>query len=92
MPIIAPTPAHVLNKTTIRALHKINSTAVVDTLARNGYDPRYTYMHNIRNLTPGQRLVARAITVRFVPARPDALAEKPDGEASPEYAAFELAG
>lgn len=92
MPVFQPTPAHVLDKATIRALHLINSTAVVDTLARNGYDARYTYMHNIRNLTPGQRLVARAITVRFVPARPDAAAEKPGGAASPEYAAFELAG
>lgn len=91
MPAIQPTPAHVLDKATIRALHLINSTAVVDTLARNGYDPRYTYMSNIKNLTPGQRLVARAVTVRFVPARPDAVAEKPGGEQSPEYAAFELA-
>jgi regulator of RNase E activity RraA len=30
--------------------------------------------------------------VRFVPARPDADAEKPGGEESPEYAAFETAG
>ena len=43
-------------------------------------------------MNPGLRLVARAITVRFVPARPDAMAEKPGGEESPEYAAFELAG
>ena len=33
-----------------------------------------------------------AVTVRFVPARADAMAEKPSGEESPEYAAFELAG
>lgn len=92
MPPISPTPDHVLDQATVRALHLINSTAVVDTLARNGFDPRYTYMPNVKNLTPGQRLVARAITVRFVPARPDALAHKPAGEASPEYAAFELAG
>ncbi len=92
MPTLAPTPDHVLDKATVRALHLINSTAVVDTLARNGYDPRYVYMPNVRNLTAGQRLVARAITVRFVPARPDAAEEKPGGEASPEYAAFEIAG
>ena len=46
MPAITPTPAHVIDEATIRALHLINSTAVVDTLARNGYDPRYTYMTN----------------------------------------------
>ena len=32
------------------------------------------------------------MTVRFVPARADAMAEKPSGEDSPEYAAFERAG
>ena len=32
MPVIQPTPAHALSEATIRALHKINSTAVVDTL------------------------------------------------------------
>ena len=37
-------------------------------------------------------IVARAVTVRFVPARADAMAEKPSGEDSPEYAAFERAG
>jgi regulator of RNase E activity RraA len=73
-------------------LRKVNSTAVVDTLARNGYAPHYVYMSTIKNLTPGKRLVGRAVTVRFVPARPDAVAEKPPREASPEYAAFELAG
>ncbi len=92
MPVLQPTPDHVLSQQIVRALHLINSAAVVDTLARNGYDPRYTYMSNIKNLTPGQRLVARAITVRFVPARPDAVADKEPGERSPEYAAFEMAG
>lgn len=92
MAIIEPTPDHVLDSETIAALKLVNSTAVVDILARNGHDPRYVYMANIRTMTPGTRLVARAITVRFLPARPDLMAEKPGGEESPEYAAFELAG
>ena len=92
MPPVMPTPDHVLTPEQMDALRKVNSTAVIDTLARNGYPPQYVYMPGIQNLTAGQRLVARAVTVRFVPARPDAVKEKPKGEASPEYAAFELAG
>ena len=92
MAILQPTPDHVLDGETRDALKRVNTTAVVDVLARNGYDARYTYMPNLQTMNPGKRLVARAITVRFVPSRPDADAEKPGGEASPEYAAFELAG
>ena len=89
---VPETPPHVLSEETIEALKKVNSTAVVDVLARNGYEPRTCYMENVRSMQSGQRLVARAITVRFVPARADAMAEKPSGEDSPEYAAFERAG
>jgi len=92
MAVIQATPDHTLDKTTIEKLKRVNTTAVVDVLARNGYEPHYVYMPNVRTMNPGLRLVARAITVRFVPARPDAMAEKPGGEESPEYAAFELAG
>ena len=73
-------------------LRKINSTAVIDTLAGNGYEPHHVYMPNIKTMNPGQRLVGRAVTVRFVPARPDHDVKKPAHEESPEYAAFEIAG
>ena len=92
MAIVQSTPDHVLDEATREALKRVNTTAVVDVLARNGYDARYTYMPNLQTMNPGERLVARAITVRFVPSRPDADEEKPGGEESPEYAAFELAG
>ena len=65
MAIIEPTPDHVLDRETIEKLKTVNSTAVIDILARNGHDPRYIYMPNIRTMNPGVRLVARAITVRF---------------------------
>ena len=42
-----------------------------------------------RPLTPGQKMAGRAVTVRFVPARPDIAADKPAGMESPEYDAFE---
>ena len=71
-----------------------NSTAVIDILARNGFEPSTCYMENVRAMEPGSghRMVARAVTCRFVPARADSMAEKPSGEESPEYAAFEMAG
>ena len=86
------TPAPTLTQDLIEGLTAINSTAVLDVLAKNGFAPNYMYMPNIRNLTPGRRLVGRAVTVRFVPFRADVEAQKPAGEDSPEYAAFEAAG
>jgi regulator of RNase E activity RraA len=90
--LIQPTPGHVLDEATRAALRLINSTAVVDTLAHAGYAARYTFMPNLKSMNPGTRLVARAVTVRFVPARPDGVADKPPGEQSAEYVAFEQAG
>ena len=37
-------------------------------------------------------MVGRAVTVRFVPQRPDIGADKPAGANSPEYEAFEKCG
>ena len=90
--LVQPTPGHVLDEETRAALRLINSTAVVDTLAHAGYAARYTFMPNLTSMNPGARLVARAVTVRFVPARPDGVADKPPGEQSAEYVAFEQAG
>ena len=71
----------------------INTSAFVDVMARQfGYNPRYVLMNNVKPLNDGNRLVARAITVRYLPARPDFDEIKPKNEKSPEYAAFEIAG
>ena len=85
-------PKHVLSTDIRKKLKKVNTSAFVDVLARNGYDARHVLMDNIFPLNEGERLVARAITVRYLPSRPDADLEKPTGEKSPEYAAFEVAG
>lgn len=90
--LVQATPEHVLDRETRAALRRINTTAVVDTLAQAGYAARYTLMPNLRSMNPGARLVARAVTVRFLPARPDGVADKPAGERSAEYVAFEQAG
>jgi regulator of RNase E activity RraA len=49
-------------------------------------------IHGARPLFPGRRMAGRAVTLRFVPHRPDVAADKPKGDASPEYVAFELCG
>ena len=43
-------------------------------------------------LQAGQKLAGRAVTLRFVPHRPDLAADKPKAEQSAEYVAFELCG
>lgn len=45
-----------------------------------------------RALSPNMKCVGRAVTLQFVPARPDIAADKPPGGESPEYEAFEKCG
>ena len=49
-------------------------------------------IHGARSIFPGQKMFGRAVTLRFVPHRPDILTDKPRAEESPEYVAFELCG
>jgi len=90
---IQTTPPHRLNKHIRDQLKRINSSAFVDVMARQfDYDPKYVLMNNVKPLSSSKRLVARAVTVKYLPARPDLDASKPRNEKSPEYVAFELAG
>ncbi len=50
------------------------------------------YMKNIRPLTPGRKIAARARTLSFLPPRPDLAAELRRGENSPEFEAMETCG
>lgn len=50
------------------------------------------FMEGVRTYTPGQRLAARARTLRFLPLRPDLIAETRQGENSPEYRAMARCG
>ena len=61
------------------------ATVYSGVLAR-GYDP--CFMRNVHTFTPGQKLVGRARTLRFIPPRPDIMAETRSGEDSPEYRAM----
>jgi len=50
------------------------------------------FMEGVLPYTPGQRLAARARTLRYLPPRPDLLAEVQRGEESPEYIAMARCG
>jgi 5-oxopent-3-ene-1,2,5-tricarboxylate decarboxylase/2-hydroxyhepta-2,4-diene-1,7-dioate isomerase len=72
------------------ALRAIPAAAVLDVLESMGYtNPQ---MVGVRSMYPGQRLVGRAVTMRFVPSRPDMRAEVIGGTDSAEYRAMELCG
>ena len=71
-------------------LGTLSTQALVDGLWVMGWPP--AMVEGARGLKPGQKCKGRAITLRMVPQRPDIAADKPAGEISPEYEAFELCG
>jgi regulator of RNase E activity RraA len=74
----------------LNKLGQLSTQALVDGLWVMGWPS--AQIDAARPLTPKMKCVGRAVTLRFVPARPDIAQSKPAGEASPEYEAFELCG
>lgn len=74
----------------LEALRAFSVATLVDALNRKGY--RNAYMLGVRSLFPGQKLVGRAVTLRFLPNRPDLLEETRRGPDSPEYRAMDMCG
>ena len=69
---IKKTPSHRINKKTRDKLKEINTSAFVDVMARQfGYDPHTILMDNVIPLNNGERLVSRAVTIRYLPSRKD---------------------
>ena len=66
------------------------SIALVDGLWVMGWPS--AQIDGIRPLHPSHKCVGRAVTLQFVPARPDIAQDKPAGAESPEYEAFEKCG
>lgn len=74
----------------LEKLGKLSTQALVDGLWVMGWPS--AQINGARPLHPSHKCVGRAVTMRFVPARPDIAQDKPAGAASPEYEAFELCG
>lgn len=68
----------------------LSCTNVLDVLRDLGY--MRVYMERVRTLVPGYKMAGRAVTVRFLPERPDLAAGLKRMSLTPEYRAFERAG
>jgi len=71
-------------------LGSLSTQALVDGLWVMGWPS--AQIDAARPLSPTMKCVGRAVTLNFVPARPDVAADKPPGGNSPEYEAFEKCG
>ena len=74
----------------IEKLGSLSTQALIDGLWVMGWPG--AHIEGARSLAPGQKCAGRAVTLNFVPQRPDIQADKPPGGESPEYEAFELCG
>jgi len=75
---------------TLSVLKSIPTQTLIDGLWVKGWPS--TYVEGARPLQQGQSMAGRAVTLRFVPHRPDLFSDKPKGEDSAEYVAIELCG
>ena len=70
----------------IQRFRNVSVSSVFGAVSALGYMP--CFMKGVRAFTPGTHLVGTARTLRFVPPRPDILAEVSRGADSPEYRAM----
>ena len=61
----------------VRALGSISTQSIVDALWLSNYPQ--PYIHGARPMRRGMRCAGRAVTLQFVPHRPDIAADKPQG-------------
>ena len=81
----APDDAAILD-----AMRALPSAVCLDVLDGMGYVG--AQLQGVHSLIPGQKLVGRTVTMRFVPSRPDLRAEVIGGSESAEYRAMEACG
>ena len=75
---------------TLTMLRGIPTQTLIDGLWVKGWP--MSYIEGARHLKRGQNMAGRAVTLRFVPHRPDLAEDKPKGDQSAEYVAIELCG
>ena len=85
MPDLPPIPSE-----TLETLRHIPTQTLIDALWVKGWP--MSFIHGANPLQLGQQMAGRAVTLRFVPHRPDLAQDKPKGEQSAEYVAFEMCG
>ncbi|MEC9289162.1 MAG: hypothetical protein VYC83_02575, partial [Chloroflexota bacterium] len=82
--------ANPISSETLEVLRKIPTQTLIDGLWVMGWP--MSFIHGAKPLQAGQHMAGRAVTLRFVPHRPDLAADKPKGDQSAEYVAIELCG
>ena len=75
---------------TLELLKAIPTSALIDALWVKDWP--ISFIEGAKPLQPGQVMAGRAVTLRFVPHRPDLAQDKPKGERSAEYVAIEHCG
>ena len=75
---------------TLEVLRAIPTQTLIDAQWVKGWP--MSYIQGAVPLQQGQHLAGRAVTLRFVPHRPDLVQEKPKGADSAEYVAIEMCG
>ncbi|MDE2844130.1 MAG: ribonuclease activity regulator RraA [Chloroflexota bacterium] len=73
---------------TLEILRSIPTQTLIDGLWVMGWP--MSYIEGAKPLQRGQSMAGRAVTLRFVPHRPDLAQDKPKGDQSAEYVAYEL--
>ena len=79
-----------ISDATLEVLRNIPTQTLIDGLWVMGWP--MSYVEGAHPLQPGQKMAGRAVTLRFVPHRPDLAQDKPKGDQSAEYVAIELCG
>ena len=75
---------------TLEVLRAIPTQTLIDAQWVKGWP--MSYIEGALPLQQGQHLAGRAVTLRFVPHRPDLADDKPKGADSAEYVAIEMCG
>ncbi len=75
---------------TLEVLRAIPTQTLIDAQWVKGWP--MSYIQGALPLQQGQHLAGRAVTLRFVPHRPDLAQDKPKGSDSAEYVAIEMCG
>lgn len=79
-----------ISNETLEVLRNIPTQTLIDGLWVMGWP--MSYIEGARPLQRGQSMSGRAVTLRFVPHRPDLAQDKAKGDQSAEYVAYELCG
>ena len=75
---------------TLEALRAIPTQTLIDAQWVKGWP--MSFIEGALPLQQGQHMAGRAVTLRFVPHRPDLADDKPKGSDSAEYVAIEMCG